>query len=126
MTFTVHPAASPIAFPLQVVVRGVPTGERLRDFAHRRFAYALGRFGARLRDADVWLEDVNGPRRGVDKHCRIELRLRPRGRVTVTAEAENEYAAVTRAVKRCAAVLDRSNKRRWMSRSQRGKRRTKA
>jgi hypothetical protein len=125
MTFTMNAVASPVPVLVHVVTRGLPAGEKLLAFTQRRFAYSLGRFGARLRDAHVWLEDVNGLRHGVDKRCRIELRLRPRGRVTVTAEAANEYAAVTRAVKRCAVVLDRSNKRRWMSRHQRGKRRTK-
>lgn len=117
MTFDLHHAPTQMTVPTKFGVRGAATDVRLRDFAERRLEYALGRFAARLRNIEVWLDDVNGPRRGVDKRCRIGVRLKPRGQVTVTAEAENEFAAVARAVKRIAAAFERLNKRRWMSRN---------
>ncbi len=116
MALTLHHAPSRAVIPISVTGRSGIVTEDLQDFARRRLSFALRRFTSRLRHADVWLDDVNGPRGGFDKRCRIHLRLMPRGRVTVTAEASNEYAALARAAKRAAIHLDRRCKRKWMLR----------
>lgn len=118
LTHLQHPASTVIV-PRRIVIRGLPDDKTLSAFIQRRLEYALERFTARVRDIEVFIEDVNGPRRGVDKRCRIEVRLNPRGAFTVTADAENEYAAVSRATRRCATVLNRSIKRRRDSRYRR-------
>jgi putative sigma-54 modulation protein len=42
-----------------------------RDRAEKRVASSLDRFESRLRRVLVVIEDVNGPRGGADKRCRI-------------------------------------------------------
>jgi ribosome-associated translation inhibitor RaiA len=54
-------------------------GDQLRDQLEKRLKFALGRFEPRIRQVCVDLEDINGPRGGVDKSCRIAVHLN-RGR----------------------------------------------
>jgi putative sigma-54 modulation protein len=49
-----------------------------RDRAEKRVASSLDRFESRLRRVLVVIEDVNGPRGGADKRCRIRATGGPR------------------------------------------------
>ena len=64
-----------------------------------------------MRTIRVWLEDVNGPRGGVDIRCRIEVHFRPRGSINVSALAIDEYAATAGAAARARELVDRRVKR---------------
>jgi hypothetical protein len=44
----------------------------LADFVNRRATTALGRFSNRVHTVTVRLQDLNGPKGGVDKRCTIE------------------------------------------------------
>jgi hypothetical protein len=57
------------------------------------------------------LEDVNGPRGGVDTRCRIGVRFRPRGSITVSTLAVNEYVATAEAATRARELVDRRLKK---------------
>ncbi len=119
MPFSTRFAPSRGTLPVSVVGRDGGVSGELHHFAHRRLSTALGHFAARVRDVDVWLEDVNGPRRGVDKRCRISLRLKSGGQATATAHAANEFAALARAAERAGAILTRRTTRTWMGRQRR-------
>ena len=45
----------------------------LEEYLERRLRFAIGRFEDRVTAVRVWLEDVNGPRGGIDKRCAIEV-----------------------------------------------------
>jgi putative sigma-54 modulation protein len=63
--------------------RGFELSHGLRAHAERRLRHVLGRFRMRLRSVILRLDDVNGPRGGNDKRCRIVAQLAPRGDVRV-------------------------------------------
>jgi len=63
----------------QIRGRNMRVGNQLRDQLEKRLQFALGRFEPRIRQVSVDLEDLNGPRGGVDKSCRIAVHLN-RGR----------------------------------------------
>lgn len=44
----------------------------LGQLVNRRAMVALGRFGSHLTSVTVRLEDLNGPKGGVDKRCTVE------------------------------------------------------
>jgi putative sigma-54 modulation protein len=111
MESTVHQASARTAFPVSVEGRSGGVTSELRNFAHQRLSVSLCRHSEKVQSAEVWLEDVNGPRGGIDKRCRVRLRLAPRGQATATADAANEFAAVAHAARRAATVLDRKQKR---------------
>jgi hypothetical protein len=74
-------------------------------------ASALGRFERRVRTIHVWLEDVNGPRGGIDIRCRIDIDLRPRGTFSVAALAADELTATAEAAVRARELVDRRIKK---------------
>ena len=58
------------------------------------YQFALDRFAGAIREVDVRLADLNGPRGGVDKLCRVQLRMLPRGILTARSVGTScEHAA---------------------------------
>lgn len=61
---------------MRVTIRGTKTRREaveLREYIERRSRFALGRLADELLDVVVVLEDLNGPRGGVDKRCLVQL-----------------------------------------------------
>lgn len=79
----------------------------LVDHVDRRLHFALARFGPRIARATVALEDANGPRGGVDKTCRIVVRLRSGGDVVASVDDVDWHAAVDRATTRIGQSVGR-------------------
>ena len=81
----------------------------LAPLARRRFAFALGRFGDRVRSLTVHLADLNGPRGGVDKHCLVAIRLTsPRRLIVIEDTDAKATVAIGRAADRGARVVARA------------------
>jgi hypothetical protein len=96
---------------LSVRSRCLSLTKAYRSAVLRTLATTLGRFARRIRAIQVWIEDVNGPRGGVDTRCRIDVDLRPRGRISMSALATDEYAATAKAAARSRELVDRRVKR---------------
>jgi putative sigma-54 modulation protein len=86
--------------------------DEIRACVERRVAFALGRFGSRIRHVTVWLSDVNGPRGGPDKSCQVSVTLVPGGQVTVAAGRAESLEAIGRAVERAGRAVARELARR--------------
>ena len=86
---------------------GVEWTESLRRHAERRLAFALGRFDDRLGTVTVRLSDLNGPRGGVDKECRIHLRLLRRPALVVQCTDSDAYSAISIAAERAGRAVAR-------------------
>lgn len=88
----------------------------------RRMRFALCRFQAGIRRVTVRLCDLNGPRGGVDKQCRIEAALR-RGKTVQVEDVDADlYAAIDRAAGRLGRLVAhrqalRLESRKWMVKS---------
>lgn len=80
--------------------------ERLEPADHelieRRVLYALGRFGHRVQRVMVRLQDLNGPRGGLDKRCHIEARVAGHGVLVAEVRDVELEPAVSRAAERIA------------------------
>ena len=76
---------------------------------------ALGRFGHLLKHVHLYIEDINGPRGGIDKQCRCLLHLRRMPPIVIQDQDENVGALVHRVADRAAYALsqkaDRQKKR---------------
>jgi ribosomal subunit interface protein len=77
----------------------------LRRYTEQRLSRALGWAGARLRKLAVSLSDINGPRGGIDKRCKIALRLHGRAAVVIEDTEADLYHAIDRATERADRAL---------------------
>ncbi len=87
--------------------RRLEVSDYLRAHIERRLRAALGRFERRVGQIRVYLRDVNGPRGGVDKRCRIVVHLPPCGRAVVSGAGDDAYAVVTRTAERSGRAVKR-------------------
>jgi len=85
---------------IQIIARNLELTPSQREIVERRLAFALGRFGARIRRVEVVLVDENGPRGGVDTTCRMSARIAPRGEVRAEVTDTGIEVAVGRAAQR--------------------------
>jgi len=94
---------------MNVQLRGQRTqgSEALRSHAERCLGFALRRFGNRIDRVTVWLVDTNGPRGGIDKSCRIDVRLRPIGSAFAAETASDAYTAIGRTAGRIGRAVAR-------------------
>ena len=72
----------------------------LRAHVERRIGSAVGRCAHYVRMVHVSFMDVNGPRGGHDKQCKIYAALTPRGQLTITETDRDLYSAVKRSTAR--------------------------
>jgi ribosome-associated translation inhibitor RaiA len=93
---------------IHVRTRVAGAGERVRDYVERRLRFSLGRFSRRILRVTVRIVDLNGPRGGVDKVCRIEVRLLPAGCFLAEDWDSDLHAAIDRAAERVARSVSRA------------------
>lgn len=97
---------------LEIRRRGVEVTEELRDHLNGRLRLALGRFDPHIDLVRVYLRDVNGPRGGPGKKCRVVVGLRRGGRVVVTGADTEVPTAITSTTRRAEVAVSRHLKRR--------------
>ena len=97
--------------PLETRGQNLRVSEALRTYVERRIQFALARFGARIERVTVRLTDVNGPRGGVDKQCRIAVLLAGSNRVLVEDEDADLNVAIDRASDRAGPSAARQLER---------------
>lgn len=66
---------------------------------------SLERFAHRLKQVYLYIEDINGPRGGVDKQCRCVLHLRRMPPVVIQDQDESVRALIHRVANRAAYAL---------------------
>jgi ribosome-associated translation inhibitor RaiA len=98
---------------MQVLIRdrGVELQEDTQERIERSIGFALDRFGPRIKRVTVGLTDLNGPRGGVDKRCRVEVALEPTGTVLIHEDSPDLVAAVDLAAQRVGTAIARKLER---------------
>jgi ribosome-associated translation inhibitor RaiA len=93
---------------LRIAIKGIDEKAALRSEAEERVATTLDRFQDRIRNACVLLEDVTGPHKQVvDKRCRIDVRLKRGGELTIDEIGTDVFASLARALDRVKAAISR-------------------
>lgn len=87
---------------------GVELDAADRDYLRRKLGRGLGKFDASIERASVRIEDVNGPRGGVDKRCRIKVVLKGLPSVVIDEQHSSLQAAMDRALARTKAAVQRN------------------
>ncbi len=82
-----------------------------RAFAKRRLLFALSRFDSRIKGVELMVGDNNGPRGGIDKLCRVTVKLRRLTEVYVSDIDADLLTAISRAANRIGRVVTRTIER---------------
>ena len=97
---------------IDIEARDFPLTEALRSHAERRLRFALTCCGEHIRRVAMRLSDVNGPRGGADKRCRLQVVLAGLPDVVVEDTEADLYVAIDRATDRAGRTLVRKIDRR--------------
>jgi putative sigma-54 modulation protein len=97
---------------LSVHGKGIALTPALRALVERRVRFALDRQDHRIRSVRVRLEDLNGPRGGVDKRCMIQVRGDRGWMLLAEHTAADLRAAVAGAADRLEQAMSRALERR--------------
>lgn len=84
-----------------------PGSAELRKLAEHRASFVMRRLTWMVPSAKIHMSDVNGPRGGVDKCCKVELRTESSGTVIVTSLSRDWRSALDAALLRAARGLVR-------------------
>lgn len=92
-----------------------------RDSRHaeqiqRRLHFALGRLAPAIHSVDLVVVDINGPRGGNDKHCRLRVRGSALREIVIEHVGADVMSTVSLAAERAKRAVVRSlARRRWAS-----------
>lgn len=92
---------------IQIRGIGIPPTEALASHIERRMAFALSRFSAELARVTVRFSDLNGPKGGADKVCRVGFTLKGLRPDAVEARDADLYAAVDQAAEKAGRRVAR-------------------
>lgn len=99
---------------------GVQVGADDRAYVRGKLDRKLGKFARHIARTSVRIEDVNGPRGGVDKRCRIKVVLIGLPSIVVEERHDSLQAAIDGALARVErAVRQAANSRRMKTRRRR-------
>ena len=100
------------ASPAHIRAVGVPIEPQDRAYVRRKLGTKLGKFARAIERVSVRIKDVNGPRGGIDKVCRIKVVLSGLPSVVVEEQHASLQAAMDRALRRTESAVRRSVQRR--------------
>jgi ribosomal subunit interface protein len=92
---------------IDIQARGFDLTEGLRDHTVRRLQFALGWASHDVRTVRVRLFDINGPRGGEDKRCRIQVAFPGTPNVVIEDTEADLYVAIDRAADRAERAVTR-------------------
>lgn len=96
---------------ITIQANGFVLTEALRSYTEQRLATALGWAGQHMRRLAVSLSDINGPRGGIDKRCKIQVQLDGGKDVIIEDTEADLYVAIERAAERADRAVVRQVER---------------
>jgi ribosome-associated translation inhibitor RaiA len=104
---------------LQIHTHRIKKTDELIEHTDRRFRFALSRFADRIKSVTIRLEDLNGPKGGVDMNCRVNIQVLRHNEIALDVRDEGILAAIDRAAARAQRTVRRALDRRLERRSRR-------
>lgn len=96
---------------IQLVDRNGLLSTASQELAKRRLLFALSRFEPRIQRTVVTFEDINGPRGGPDKACRVVVTLRAADNVVFMEQDAQLETCISRAAERTGRAVARAIER---------------
>jgi hypothetical protein len=95
---------------IEVHNRDQSSNSELRSWALEMVSSALRRFDSHIRRVVVRIQDINGPRGGIDKDVSIRLDLRGGGTKHLRQRDTSYEAAIVKGLRRAKRLLQRSQR----------------
>lgn len=92
---------------LQIAARGVRLLPSFVDAVERKAAQAFDRFERSLIDVRLMLRDLNGPKGGTDKLCRVEIAVVHGPNIIIESRGDDVLSVAGRAIDRAAHAVSR-------------------
>ncbi len=92
---------------IDIQARDFSLTQALRSHIKRRLGFALSTWNARIQRILVRLSDINGPRGGNDKCCKVQVVMPGQADIVVVDTQANLYIAIDRAAGRAGRVVAR-------------------
>lgn len=99
---------------MQIEIRGqhIHLDDSVKSHIERRLSFALGRFRSHILKVVFRATDVNGPKGGMDKQCKVTVELLPSGSHVVEDIDSDVMLAVDRMAERLGRIVEREVGRR--------------
>lgn len=92
---------------IHIQAQGFDLTEGIREHTRKRLQFTLGWARHEVRSVSVYLSDVNGPRGGHDKRCRIQIPIVGARDVVIEDVEDDLYVAINRAAERTERTMTR-------------------
>lgn len=92
---------------IHIQAQGFDLTEGIREHTRKRLQFTLGWDRHEVRSVTVYLSDVNGPRGGNDKRCRIQIPIVGSRDVVIEDVEDDLYVAINRAAERTERTMAR-------------------
>jgi putative sigma-54 modulation protein len=97
---------------LAIHARHLDLSPEVRDQLQRRLHVALGRLATSIHAVDVTIVDINGPKGGADKQCRIQVRGPSLREIVIEHVGTDVLSTVSLAAERTGRAVARALVRR--------------
>jgi len=95
------------ALHLSIRSHGFTLTPAIREHTERRLRLALSHAAGSITTITVVLSDINGPRGGRDKCCRVRIGIKEQQVMVIDDIQDNLYVAIDRAADRAARTVSR-------------------
>lgn len=92
---------------IEIQARRVPLSRKVRNYFKSQVQIAMGRYDERITKVSLWLSDINGPKGGSDKNCRMKITMAGKPDVVIVETRENLHLAINLAIARAGKAVMR-------------------
>jgi putative sigma-54 modulation protein len=97
---------------IDIRCQNMSLNDEIQTEVDKRMNFALQQFNSWITRVQVHLEDINGPRKGVDKQCRVLVGLKGGKTIKVQDTDADMIAAINRTADRLGQAVSREVDRR--------------
>jgi len=105
----------PEAIPAYIRATAAGIDDADKDYLRRKLGRRLGKFGRAVQRVSVRLEDLNGPKGGIDQRCQIKVTLTGLPSVIIESASTSMQGAMDDALARVERAVKQAIQRRTMA-----------